>query len=145
MNDDTLSAIAEACAAASDSESPLAHRIMAIMARSPGGAPPVARDRFPQRGACAACGQPVLVAQSRTNPSLALMFDPEPDGDDEHYDTTLSDDLARVMGSGDATARDRIGRFPLYRAHPWSCPERLRRKDGGYGGYIPTVRPVAGR
>lgn len=84
-----------------------------------------AGPEFPQRGPCAACGRPVIAAESRTTPGLGLLFDPEPDGDGEHFDTILADDLSRILGSGEATERDCKGRFPLYRSHFWTCPKGL--------------------
>jgi hypothetical protein len=74
---------------------------------------------------CAACGLTVLAAESRPRDGGLLLFDPGPDGEGEHFDTVLSDDQALVLGSGDATAIDCKGRFPLYRSHAWTCPERL--------------------
>jgi hypothetical protein len=82
--------------------------------------------RYPLRIHCPACGRRVLVVLNRSR-DLALAMDPEPDGDGEHFDTILAEDLSRVSGATDSAEMlaDWKGRFPLYRCHAWSCPENL--------------------
>lgn len=90
-------------------------------------------QRFPIRAVCMACVRPVLVVESRETPGFGLMLDPEPDGEGDHYDTVLTEDLSRVSGSGEAIVVGCKGRFPLYRPHPWSCPKRLACPGGEFG------------
>ena len=104
------------------------------------GAFPHTSARYPLRIHCAACGLRILVVLNR-NRDVALAMDPEPDGDGEHFDTILAEDLSYAVGSTDSAEMlaDWKGRFQLYRCHAWTCPERLavpRGRDvpriGGY-------------
>lgn len=100
---------------------------------------------MPGRLDCPACSRPVLIAESRARDGVLLAYDPDPDGDGEHFDTILSADLSRVDGSGDAIAGHCKGRFRLYRHHFWTCPQRLGVPPGTVpppvGGY--WQRPAA--
>ena len=81
--------------------------------------------RYPLRIYCPACGERILVVLN-CNRGVALAMDPEPDVG-EHFDTILAEDLSRVSGATDSAEllADWKGRFPLYRCHAWSCPQRL--------------------
>lgn len=85
---------------------------------------PEITPRYPQQAPCGVCGRMVLITESRTQSGVPVLLDPVPDGDGPHFDTILNGDLSRVTGSGDAIAMDCKGRFPLYRAHYFSCPHR---------------------
>lgn len=105
--------------------------------------------KFPLRIDCPACGLPVLIAEGRRD-RVPLAFDTEPDGDGEHFDTILDDDLSRVRGVADGARMiaDWRGRFTLYRSHFWTCPERLGCREGvtmpvSIGGYWPRREPGA--
>lgn len=96
-------------------------------------------DRYPLRIDCPACGRPVLVVLSRCRVSDAvpLAFDPEP-GASEHHNTILAEDLSHASGTTDSAVMlaGWRGRFTLYRAHFWTCPERMglpigRKPSGG--------------
>ena len=80
-------------------------------------------EAFPWHRTCHACGTPVLVFRSNRTGVPCLIYDPYP-GEGDYYDTVLSEDGTRISGSGKATAIDCRGRFPLYRAHYYSCPNR---------------------
>ncbi len=86
-----------------------------------------ATPRYPLPGSCAACGHPVLIFQDGDG-IACLLYDPAP-GEGEHFAALLSKDGSQIIASGDATAIDCKGRFPLYRAHYFSCPHRERWGD----------------
>jgi len=73
-------------------------------------------------GPCAACGRPVLALEEIIAQRIVarVILDPEPC---EDGDTVISETHGAPYRA--AVVEDVKGRFPLYRAHFWSCPKHL--------------------
>ena len=73
---------------------------------------------------CPACDLLILVAAPSRWGGTPIPFDPIP-GTGGHHDTALSADLSHVAVHA-AAAGNLKGKVPLYQAHMWTCPRKMR-------------------